>query len=490
VAFWNPPPPGPMAVKRKDADSPAEPHSRRTFRDRARNQVQSSGGSTGRPAYPESDGERTTRVNPEPMVSHQLPPSPGQAPGRRRRLALALLLAALPLPGLLVACKPKPPEAPVVQGPRRISALGRLEPETRIRKVSVPTSLSGDRVQDILVEEGQVVKRGQPLAVLNSKASLAAALAEAEENVTLSQRKLDQVKAGAKQGEIQAQVYKVESLERKLAGERLAQDQNVNSKRSTMLEARTESKRYDGLYANGGASQLERDRYRTRAQTTEADLAQAIETRAGTLASLSSEIASEKQKLEQIKEVRPVDVATSQSELRKAIASRDRAKQELAFATVQAPQDGRILKVVVQPGDKVGDSGILEMADTSRMVVTAEVYQSDIKGVRPGQGATITADGFEGSARANVYQILPQVQRQSIFAGEAGENQDQRVFQVRLRIDPNDLKQRPIGGASNLQVNVVFDPLTPEEAARSPAAAPAGATAPQAPTAPGAPRTP
>jgi len=410
------------------------------------------------------------------------------------RLLLPLLLAALPLPALLLACKPTPPEAPVVQGPRRISALGRLEPETRIRKVSVPTSLSGDRVQDILVDEGQLVKKGQPLAVLNSKASLAAALAEAEENVTLSQRKLEQVKAGAKQGEIQAQVYKVESLERKLAGTKLAQDQKVNSKRSSMLEARTESKRYDSLYTNGGASQLERDRYRTRAQTTEADLAQAIETRAGTIASLSSEIASEKQKLEQIKEVRPVDVATSESELRKAIASRDRAKQELAFATVQAPQDGRILKVVVQPGDKVGDSGILEMADTSRMVVTAEVYQSDIKGVRPGQGATITADGFEGSARATVYQILPQVQRQSIFAGEAGENQDQRVFQVRLRIDPTDLKQRQIGGASNLQVNVVFNPLSPEEAALSPAAPPASSI-PQQPSAPpvaapGAPRTP
>ena len=120
---------------------------------------------------------------------------------RRMRWLLPLLLAALPLPALLVACKPTPPEAPVVQGPRRISALGRLEPETRIRKVSVPTSLSGDRVQDILVDEGQLVKKGQPLAVLNSKASLAAALAEAEENVTLSQRKLEQVKAGAKQGD-------------------------------------------------------------------------------------------------------------------------------------------------------------------------------------------------------------------------------------------------------------------------------------------------
>lgn len=394
----------------------------------------------------------------------------------RLSLCLGLGLAAAPLPALLGGCQRQSATPQAAPGPRRISALGRIEPETRIRKVSVPTSLSGDRIQDILVEEGQEVKKGQPLAVLNSKASLQAALAEAEENVTLSRRKLDQVKAGAKQGEIQAQVYKVQSLERQLAGERLSLDQNVSSKRSSMLEARNEAKRYDALFNSGGASELERDRYRTRAQTTEAELNRAIENRAGTLSSLSAEIESEKQKLNQIREVRPVDVAAAESELRKAIASRDRARQELAFATVLAPQDGRILKVVVQPGDKVGDGGILEMADTSRMVVTAEVYQTDIKDVRIGQGATISADGFNGSARASVYQILPQVQRQSIFAGEAGENQDQRVFQVRLRIDPKDLRERHIGGASNLQVNVVFDPPSPEERSLGSATAPGAAS--------------
>ena len=46
------------------------------------------------------------------------------------------------------------------------------------------------------------------------------------------------------------------------------------------------------------------------------------------------------------------------------------------------------------------------------------------------------------------------------------------MFQVRLRIDPAELKRRPIGGASNLQVTVVFDPLSAEEAALSPAANP------------------
>ena len=64
------------------------------------------------------------------------------------------------------------------------------------------------------------------------------------------------------------------------------------------------------------------------------------------------------------------------------------------------------------------------------------------------------------------------------------------MFQVRLRIDPTDLKQRPIGGASNLQVNVVFNPLSPEEAALSPAAAPRPNDGPQAGSGAGAPAAP
>jgi HlyD family secretion protein len=50
------------------------------------------------------------------------------------------------------------------------------------------------------------------------------------------------------------------------------------------------------------------------------------------------------------------------------------------------------------------------------------------------------------------------VQRQSIFAGEPGENMDQRVFEVKLRLDPKDLERTNVKFASNLQVNVVFDP--------------------------------
>ena len=59
-------------------------------------------------------------------------------------LALVLLFPAL------VACHGKKPEATAVVAPRQVSALGRVEPESKIRRVSVPSSLSGDRIEKLL----------------------------------------------------------------------------------------------------------------------------------------------------------------------------------------------------------------------------------------------------------------------------------------------------------------------------------------------------
>ena len=380
--------------------------------------------------------------------------------GRALRPLAATLAVALLLPPL-VACGGRKPEAPAVVAPRQISALGRVEPESKIRRVSVPSSLSGDRIEKLLVQEDDEVKQGQPLAILNSYGTLKAAFDEANELVAVSRGKLAQVLAGAKQGEIRAQQYQVESLERQLAADKLTLDQAVTSARAKAQEANLESQRYDKLYAAGGVSELERDRYRTRASTTRAELAKAIEDRAGTEARLRADIESAKQTLDKIKEVRPEDVVTARGELRKAEASRERAQQEFNYATVRAPQDGRILKIFAWPGDKVGENGLLEMADTSNMVVTAEVYQSDMAKLQIGQGATITADGFQGSARATLYKVLPQVQKQSTFAGTPGENMDQRVYEVKLRLHPTAKEKPRLRFASNLQVNVVFDATAP-----------------------------
>ena len=147
-----------------------------------------------------------------------------------------------------------------------------------------------------------------------------------------------------------------------------------------------------------------------------------------------SDIESSRNTLAQIKEIRPQEINKAQNQLDKALASLNRALQEYKDTTIRAPENGQILKINARAGDKVGDEGLLEMADTSNMIVVAEVYQTDLPKISNGQLAKISVDGFNGTLKAQVFQLIPQVKRQSVFAGEPGENMDQRVFEVKLNI--------------------------------------------------------
>ena len=131
--------------------------------------------------------------------------------------AIACCLLATSAPLLLASCGLNKPEQVVAPAPRQVSALGRLEPEGKIRKISLPSSLSGDRIEKLLVEENQIVKAGTPLAILNSALARKASLEEAQQEVKVAQSELALVKSGAKKGEIGAQEFKVQSLERQLA---------------------------------------------------------------------------------------------------------------------------------------------------------------------------------------------------------------------------------------------------------------------------------
>jgi HlyD family secretion protein len=89
-----------------------------------------------------------------------------------------------------------------------ITALGRLQPTGEVIKLSAPTSNNGNRVDRLLVKEGDRVKAGQIIAILDGYNRLQAALAEAEGQVASARAKLAQVEAGAKSGEIGAQAAK------------------------------------------------------------------------------------------------------------------------------------------------------------------------------------------------------------------------------------------------------------------------------------------
>ena len=80
----------------------------------------------------------------------------------------------------VIEAKPIVPISPMV------TALGRLEPETEIIKLSAPLALDGDRISELLVKESDNVKMGQVIAVLQSRDLLENALIQSQKRVKVA----------------------------------------------------------------------------------------------------------------------------------------------------------------------------------------------------------------------------------------------------------------------------------------------------------------
>ena len=294
--------------------------------------------------------------------------------------------------------------------PRQVSALGRIEPLGGISQVSVPSSLSNDRVREILVKEGQEVRKGQPLAVLESIDTLESSVRKSEAEIRVAESKL------------------------------AAQDSVIARYKADLGQASAEARRAEQLFAAGATSANRVEKLQADESSAKAQLAEAIATK-----------------------------ATLVEELRSSRASLDKDKTERAKATVLAPFSGTVFKVHARPGDKVGEDGLLEMGDSSRMGVIAEVYQSDRPMIALGQKASLSADGFKGrKVEGQVVEIAREVSRQTVFSGQAGENLDRRVLEVKIGLTPQE--SALASHLNYLQVNVLFAPLTAAQQADQKAA--------------------
>lgn len=336
----------------------------------------------------------------------------------------------------------------------KVTALGRLEPESQVVSVAAPLALSGDRVEQMFVQEGDPVGQGQVIAVLDSRTRLEMALQQAQEQVQVAQAKLAQVEAGAKPGDIEAQQAEIARLRSELAGENQAQSATVTRLRAEVNHARTELNRFKLLYQEGAiaASTLDSQRLAWKTAQAQLDEAQAILNR--TVATLQAQLQQAQATLAGVIQVRPTDRQAAQAEVDSAIAALKQAKTDLAQTSICAPISGRVLKIHADPGEKMEDQGIVDLGQTAQMLAVAEVYQTDIGKIEQGQAATVTGQAFSGELSGTVSQIGLQVERQNVFSHQPGENLDRRVVEVEIRLSP--AASRQVAELTNLQVQVAI----------------------------------
>ncbi len=310
-------------------------------------------------------------------------------------------------------------ESPAPVGDPSIGCLGRIEPEGGVIHVSAPYFAGRPSlVAELPVKEGDWVQPGQTLAILDSRRQLEAARTQAEARVALARRRLEQVKEGAK------------------PADRAALEAEIARWEATVAAAEAESTRYEQLHQTHDVSSSERDEKRLAVESARRNLEQA------------------RRRLESLSEVRKTDVATAEGEVNAAVADRNHAGVQLESAVVRAPRQGRILKIHAKPGEEVGAAGVLELGDTSRMVVMAEVYETDIARVRLGQRATISSDILGDKFEGTVTEIGSQVTKNSVLPTDPVAFSDARIVKVKIAVPSGNALSSLIYG----KVDVVIHP--------------------------------
>ncbi|MEP0859274.1 ABC exporter membrane fusion protein [Trichocoleus sp. DQ-U1] len=381
-----------------------------------------------------------------------------------RPLALLAIAATLATSGVMAysvsqgriqPSSPTPSTAVSTPRIQTVTALGRLEPEGEAIALSAPTSAEGNRVEQLLVKEGDRVAKGQAIAILNSRDRLQASVMQAQEQVRVAQAKFDQVRAGAKTGEIQAQRSQIAQLEAERVGDLNAQAATVARLEAEVQNAQVEYQRYASLYQNGAVSASQRDSKRLILTTSQKQLQEAQAARDRTRNSRQQQLNEARATLERIAEVRPVDVQVAQADVRQALAAVEQAKANLEQASVRSPQDGQILKIYTRPGELISNDGIAEIGRTQQMFAIAEVYQSDIKNIRPGQTARVSSDSIDSELSGTVEQVGYKVLRQDIVNSDPSANIDGRIVEVKIRLDADST--RKAARLTNQQVKVVIE---------------------------------
>ena len=232
--------------------------------------------------------------------------------------------------------------------------------------VTIKPQIEG-RIKQIFIKEGDRVQQGQPIVSLQSDDTQAvvqqrqAALEQAQANLAL-------LNAGTRPEQIaQARATLAQAQARLRDAQTGSQPQDIaqavaqiDSAKSTLDLAKSRTKRYEPLAAQGAVSQDLLEGYRQAQRSAEAALVvaqkrlqQLQNTRRSDISALSATVDQQKQNLQQqLNGSRPEEIAQARSQVSQAAAQVRAAQVQLQYTQVLAPFTGVVGNI---PNYKVGD---------------------------------------------------------------------------------------------------------------------------------------
>jgi HlyD family secretion protein len=339
---------------------------------------------------------------------------------------------------------------------REVRAMGRLEPAGGAIDIA---ALVGDRLSSIEVKEGDAVTKGQTLAYLESRdlrklewESAESQLKEAKARATAEGKLADARVVGA-----DLAVKRAETTDLDIE----VQQEKVKLAKANLQLARKDLSRLEDLRKERKdlVSDQEHERQELVVQQAEAELSAAdamlkklTRTRKLSMEAAQADLAAAQASRDQVLSSIPVESLEKR---------RDLARKQYEQTEIVAPSGGIVLKIFMRPGETIAQRPILQLANPSSMVVVAEVYETDVKRVKPGQVARITSKAFSGpyddaGLRGTVDRIAKMITPPELRSLDPTARADRRVVEVRILLDPENSK--PAANLANLQVDVEILP--------------------------------
>lgn len=316
---------------------------------------------------------------------------------KRRNVARRVLLAFVVLAVLgFVVFRMRPKAvttAPIVRG-TAIDAVYATATVEALDRVTVKAKVAGS-VGELKVREGDVVKKGDLLAVIDSPTL----------KYQLDRGKAEQWAATQQASSTSPQIAAVEA--------------QAKMTEASLKTARDERDRLDKLVASGSMPRAELDRA------------------VNNVAMLEAQLASQRAQARALK-IDLMAKSTGQNAAVSELAAR------LADAEVRSPMDGVVLQRQVDPGELVPQNGVMfKIGDVSRLILECSVDEADIGRLSVGKKAAVSLYAFPKRAfHGQVFEILPDADRAK------------KSFLVKVR-----LEDAPAGMRSGMsaEVNIVVD---------------------------------
>jgi len=325
--------------------------------------------------------------------------------------------------------------------PHNIIALsGRIEGDDS----TVAAKTSG-RIREIRVREGDSVKAGDVIALLDDAQALAreqqaqSAAQEADARVLRSQQQISVLQEQLRQARLTVDQSRLdaEGRVRQAQAQVATSEANLSQAEANYEQARYDAEKFSRLAKSGDVSERQGKQARTTAEAQAAVVESArkqVAAARGALTAARANLENPPIRSSQATAVQKQigqaqsDIAATQADAERARAQVKEAQANRSDLTIVAPFDGTIATRAAEPGEVVAPgTAIVTMVDLSKIYLRGFVPEGDISRVKLGQTARVYLDS---DPRRPIDAFVSRVDPEASFTPENTYFRDERVKQV------------------------------------------------------------